>query len=329
MSLRASHTSTLRPIDPSTPEGGVYTSLSDLVRLQYKARGFSFLPKQPMHSLLAGKHASKLRGRGLNFEEIRNYLPGDDIRTMDWKATLRTGKPKVRVYTEELDRPAYMIVDQRLSMFFGSKLKMKSVTAAELGAIGAWRVFDQGDRAGAIIFNDETSIEVRPHRSRNTVLRILGEITRFNHLLSGDAPGSPNPDMLNTVMEQVARQAKHDCLICIITDMLGANEETKRLATQMAQHNDVIVGFVYDPLEEELPAVGKQVFSDGNRQLEVDTSSTRIRDGFSAYFSERFENAKRILLQRDVPLVPISTATDPIQQIQKLLGYARSARRRR
>lgn len=78
---------------------GVYTSLDQLARLRYEARGFSFLPRQPINSLLAGRHASRLRGRGLNFEELRRYQPGDDIRAIDWKVTARTGKTHTRVYT--------------------------------------------------------------------------------------------------------------------------------------------------------------------------------------------------------------------------------------
>ena len=87
--------------DPANEqESGVYASLDQLMRLRYRASGFSFLPRQPIHSILAGRHASRLRGRGLNFEELRNYVPGDDIRTVDWKATARTRKPQVRGYTE-------------------------------------------------------------------------------------------------------------------------------------------------------------------------------------------------------------------------------------
>ena len=113
-------------------EPGVYVELDQLVRLQYRASGFSFLPRQPVHSLLAGRRGSRLRGRGLDFEEIRGYLPGDDIRTMDWRVTARTRKPHVRVYTEERDRPVLLVVDQRLGMFFGSRRAMKSVVAAVL-----------------------------------------------------------------------------------------------------------------------------------------------------------------------------------------------------
>ena len=125
---------------------GVYTSREELVRLRHSARGFSYLPKQPVGSLLAGRKRSRLRGRGLDFDELRHYRPGDDIRTMDWRVTNRTGKPHVRVYTEERDRPVMLVVDQRLPMFFGSRWKMKSVVAAEVAALTAWRVLDVGDR---------------------------------------------------------------------------------------------------------------------------------------------------------------------------------------
>ena len=112
----------------------VHVSLAGLRGLEGRARALSFLPRQPARSALNGRHGSRMRGRGLNFEELRGYLPGDDIRAIDWKVTARTGRPHVRVMTEERDRPALIVADQRMSMFFGSRLNMKSVTAAEAAA---------------------------------------------------------------------------------------------------------------------------------------------------------------------------------------------------
>src|ERR1700754_2540097 len=136
------------------PTPGVYVTLEELTALRTQSRGFSLLPRQPIHSLLAGQHASRLRGRGLNFEEIRRYQPGDDVRQIDWKAALRTRKTHWRVYTEEKERCVVLIVDQRFSRFFASVRNMKSVTAAEAAALAAWRVVDQKDRVGALVFND-------------------------------------------------------------------------------------------------------------------------------------------------------------------------------
>ena len=164
-----------RPRDPkarSAPSGvaKAFVSLEGLLALKHKARGFSFMPRQPVHSVLAGRHASRLRGRGMNFEELRHYLEGDDTRTIDWLATARLASPHVRVYTEEKDRPVLLIVDQRSTMFFGSRHAMKSVAAAEVAALSAWRATSLGDRVGAVVFGDAEIVEVKPQardRRRN------------------------------------------------------------------------------------------------------------------------------------------------------------------
>ena len=255
-----------------------HTTVEALVRLQYKARGFSFLPRQPITSLLAGRHASRLRGRGLNFEELRDYRAGDDIRSMDWKATRRTGKPHVRVFTEERDRSTYLLVDQRAAMFFGSVLNMKSVTAAELAALAAWRTLDQGDRVGAVIFNDTECVVLKPQRSRDHVHRILGEITRMNQALPEISLDAKSPSVsLNEALSKVEHLTTHDCLICVFTDSEGVNDESRRILTRVAQRNDVLAALVYDPLGTALPEMGKVVFSRGDVQLEVDTSVRHLR----------------------------------------------------
>src|SRR5210317_2057994 len=122
----------------------VHVDLAHLRSLKGEARAISFRPRQPSHSILNGQHASKIKGRGLNFEELRHYAMGDDVRTIDWKVTARAGAPYVRVYTEERDRQALLIVDQRMSMLFGSALNMKSVTAAEAAALAAFSVREKG-----------------------------------------------------------------------------------------------------------------------------------------------------------------------------------------
>jgi uncharacterized protein (DUF58 family) len=164
----------------------IHVSLEHLRDLQGPAKGLSFLPRQPSGSVLNGRHASRIRGRGLNFEEIRDYLPGDDIRSIDWKVTARTGSPHVRVFTEERDRPALIVVDQRMSMFFGSKLNMKSVTAAEAAAIAAFRILESKDRVGGIVFDDEHEIEFTPRRSRRAVHSLLNTIAKLNSGLHAD-----------------------------------------------------------------------------------------------------------------------------------------------
>ena len=306
---------------------GVYVTLQDLIRLQYRARGFSFLPRQPIHSLLTGKHASRMRGRGLNFEELRVYLPGDDPRTIDWKVTARTQKPYVRVFTEERDRPAMLVVDQRLSMFFGSKVSMKSVTAAETAALGAWRVLSVGDRVGALVFDDSHIAEVSPHRSRRTVMRILQAVVEKNNALRVDADIEPNPGMLNEVLETVVRKAAHDYLIAIISDFDGADEKTKRIVTRLAQHNDVLAVSIYDPLATDLPDRGRWAVSDGELQIEIDIAQARVRKRVAEFADQRLQSIMSWQRELGVPVLPLTTDEDPATQVRRLLGYAPRVRR--
>lgn len=305
---------------PTAP--GVYVDLDELIRLQFKAKGFSFLPKQPIHSLLAGRHASRIRGRGLDFEELRDYLPGDDPRSIDWKVTARAGTPYVRVFTEERDRAALLVVDQRINMFFGTQVAMKSVVAAQLAALGAWRVFDQGDRVGALVFNDSDAVEVRPHRSRARVMQILQAVVDKNHALRADLEVEPNGAMLNKVLEKASRLAKHDYLVTVISDFHGADEDTRRLLTRMAEHNDVLAALLYDPSKVSPIEGGRIVLSDGELQVELDTDKGKAMRELTDYFSADLQETKAILAKVGIPVLLIDTVEDPAMQIRSILGQA-------
>ena len=232
----------------------IHPTLDDLVRLQYQARDFSLLPRQPVHSLLSGRHASRLRGRGLTFEELRRYRPGDDIRSIDWRATARLRTAQVRVFTEERDRPVLLVVDQRVDMFFGSARTTKATVAAEIAALTAWRTVDRGDRIGAILFDDESFLEIKPRRSRGTVLRICQELVRINERLSAQRPS--NPGQFNGALRRANNLAKHDHLVILVTDYAGDDEVTSELATRLAAHNDVLAVLVYDPLGAAFAGAG-------------------------------------------------------------------------
>jgi len=311
---------------PSAPGGqvagqaGVYAQLDDLMRLRFKASGFSFLPRQPIHSILSGRHASRLRGRGLNFEELRNYLPGDDTRNIDWKVTARTREPYVRVYTEEKDRTVWLLVDQRISMFFGSRWKMKSVVAAEAAAVAAWRVLSQGDRVGAIVFDDTDLQVIPPHRSEERVAQILKKIVEKNHALNARTDIKSGPEMLNRALKRVAALARHDCLVCVIGDGTGIDEDTRKYVTRLTEHNDVISVFVYDPLEQSMPVAGRLVFSDGFSQVEFNTAEKALRAAYSSDFEQRVAKMKATSRRNAIPLLPVHTAAPVLEQVREDLG---------
>jgi uncharacterized protein (DUF58 family) len=300
--------------------GGAYVSLDQLSALETAARDFSFLPRQPVHSILAGRHASRVRGRGLEFEELRPYLPGDDIRSMDWRSTARMGKPYVRVYTEEKDRPALVVVDQRINMFFGTRRALKSVAAAEAAALCAWRILAVGDRVGGWVFGDERLEEVRPARSRAAVTRLLEVVVAQNTALRADSSVRRTPSRLNHALEAVARVARHDHVVIVISDFDGHDQRTRDLLLGLSLHNDVIAMLVYDPFLFELPSAGALVVSDGDLQVELPFGTGRVRRSLAQAADARLRELLEWRGEIGVPVLPISSAEETADQLRRLLG---------
>lgn len=306
---------------------GVYVTLNELLKFGYVAKGFSFLPSQPVHSILSGRHGSKVRGRGMDFSEMKQYVQGDDTRSMDWKATRRTGKPYIRVFNEERDRNVWLVVSQRNSMFFGTKMMMKSVAAAHLTALSAFRVLDSGDRVGAVIYNDESLKFFKPQRSKQGAVHILSEVVKQNQKLHSTNT-SNNNDQLNEALKIVSAAAKHDDLIILIGDGRAMDEESTRYVTTLNTHNDVLAALVYDPMEKALHASSSLFLSDGNISVDVDSSSQAFQKRFSKRQEERAEGLMHLSKKHTIPLFSISTDRPVLDQVQEQLGAAVSARRR-
>jgi uncharacterized protein (DUF58 family) len=298
---------------------GVYADLEDLVRIRFRARDFSFQPRQPVTSVLSGRYGSRLRGRGLDFEELRRYQHGDDLRTMDWRVTARTRSPHVRVFTEEKDRAVLLVVDQRLNMFFGTRNRLKSVTAAELAALGAWRALDVGDRIGAVLFNDEHLVELRPQRSEKNVMAILHGLLAMNRALRADSAVPPAQTMLNHALEKALRLAPHDVLVVVVSDFFGVDARTEQLVTRIAAHNDVLGVLVHDPMRVH-PAAELLRVGDGSRQVEIDLRDARLRDRLVADYRDEQHRIAHFLRRLSAPLLMISNQGDVVEQVRRLLG---------
>ncbi|MEN8194576.1 MAG: DUF58 domain-containing protein [Bacteroidota bacterium] len=299
---------------------GIYISLEELIQLEYIADGFSFLPKQPIHSVLGGRHASRLRGRGLNFEELRGYLPGDDIRNIDWKVTARTQKPYVRVYTEEKERPALIICDQRMPMFFGTKKEMKSVTAAKLAALASWRILKSDDRVGGIVFNDSDITEHKPQRSRSHTQQLLKSVSEYNNELKVSNKIKSNPDQLNEVLDNVVRIAKHDYLIILISDFYGLNDKSNKYLLSLAEHNDVLAFLIYDPIAVEMPEDGKYVLSENELQVELNMNNKKVHSPISNFTTKRLSDVDTRLKKIGIPIFRINNSDDIGKQLRTHFG---------
>ncbi|MBO9445002.1 DUF58 domain-containing protein [Ruegeria sp. R14_0] len=299
----------------------IHVDADHLLRLGPKSRAISLLPRQPARSILNGRHASRLRGRGLNFEELRNYLPGDDIRTIDWKVTARTGKPHVRVYTEERDRPALLLVDQRVSMFFGTQVYMKSVIAAEAAAISAHRVLGQGDRVGGLVFGDTDLAEHRPQRRPAALTRFLSSVGALNCSLRASQRADATVT-LNAVLKQAARIAHTNTLICVFSDFDGLDDSSEILIRELAASNDLILFNISDPSSRELVPNLRLTVSDGDNQIELDSADTGLSDRIRQAMEDRLAQLQTWSRRYGFPIVPLTTAEPTLDQLLRLFGHA-------
>ena len=197
---------------------------------------------------------------------------------------------------------------------------MKSVIAAELAALAAWRVVSVGDRIGSLVFNDTEIVETRPHRSTKTVMQILHHVLKHNHALNAAKVPTQNNDQLNRALQEAQRLSGHDCLIVIISDMSGWNDETLKRIKQLSQHNDVMASLVYDDLEKALPENDTLVLSDGQMQVQVNPRKAEFNRRYTEHFESNVEQLQKELKMHRIPVVPMNTYQSVPDQIKAALG---------
>jgi uncharacterized protein (DUF58 family) len=298
---------------PATELRGPYADLATLVRLRHlKLRGRR---KRPLNrSSHAGMRLSRLRGRGIDFAEVRAYHPGDDVRNIDWRVTARKAKPHTKIYREERERPTMIIVDQTQRMFFGTRTRFKSVTAAETAALLGWQALSTGDRVGGIVFDNVREHIFKPYRSSRTLVRFLHQVVQSNQSLSRLGSAPPR-DTLATALERLRRLAPVGYRVFIVSDFAEFDSHHEPLLVSLTRHNTVVALPVHDPMEQELPPPGSYVVRDGSGRIDLDAADRNVR----RRYRRRFERARDALTQAcqrtGIQLVGISTELSTSDQI--------------
>ncbi|MCB1842932.1 MAG: DUF58 domain-containing protein, partial [Halioglobus sp.] len=259
---------------------------------------------------------------GMEFDEVRVYHPGDDVRTIDWRVTARTGSAHTKLFREERERPVLIVVDQRNSMFFGSSHCFKSVLAAQLGSLLAWSALQAGDRVGGLVFDDHGHSEIRPKRSRRQVLALLSDVERFNHALplASSASATPFADML----ANLRRIARPGSSIFLISDFRAANtSEAREQWFELAKHTEITALACTDPLEMTLPREGTYAVTDGRQRSELNTGDRALRERFSRHVASQRDALSQYLLRLGIPLLSASTDSPPLGLLQTYYGERR------
>ncbi|PID72115.1 MAG: DUF58 domain-containing protein [Desulfobulbus propionicus] len=280
-------------------------------------------PSRSAAAIRAGEHLSHIRGRGMEFSEVRSYHPGDDIRTIDWRVTARSGKVHTKLFHEERERPVLIAVDYRRQMFFATRGRFKAVLASELAARMAWLALAGSNRVGAFLFSEEERIEVRPSGGRRGVLRLLQQMVshpaweRELH-----APFAPEKRLAATII-RLRRVVQPGTMVILISDFAQWDEEVEQQLALMGRHADICLLFCYDPLEADLPECGHYRISDGRSELTIATADAGLRDRYALQFQEHFATIKDFCRSCRVYLQAVSTSDNP-EQVQ-LPGVHRRA----
>ena len=297
--------------------GVVHVSSDELVRYRLQARELKLTSRLPARSTITGGHASRFRGRGMDYLESRDYQPGDDIRSMDWRVTARTNRAHVKLYQEERERPVVVMVDLGPGMFFATQGAFKSVIAARAAALIGWAAIQHGDRIGALFFNG-IHHELRPLGGQRGVMRLIRQLV----VATDPAAALTSPQLdahnsqLNEALLRLHRVARPGSLVYILSDFYAMDADTRRHLQRLRQHNDVVACQIVDAVELAPPPPGRYAVTDGVATGLLDTRSGKRRQAYDDYFSGHHQAVRDLMRQCAVPLRRITTTDNVLQALR-------------
>jgi uncharacterized protein (DUF58 family) len=206
---------------------------------------------------MSGNYLARSKGRGMEFDEVRHYQNGDDIRAIDWRVTARTGKTHTKLFREEVERPVLIATDLSTSMLFGSRLLFKSVQAAHVAALVAWHAKSRGDRIGGVVFNQTNHTELKPRSRQQGVLHYLHSLVKIHadslHSADEKADRKKATEAFEQNCARLRQLAKPGSLVYLITDAFNLSDEAIRHLANVSRHCELVVCMISDPLEQQLP----------------------------------------------------------------------------
>ncbi len=296
-------------------EKGVYVTFDELLGLQERSRAISDGMAVITRNMLQGNRPSKERGRGGAFDQIRNYMAGDDVRNIDWNVTARMGKPYVRVFNEERESPLIVLVDQSSDMFFATRKQMKSVVAAKIAAYLLWMAHNRKRPSGAVILGDETLGVHRPRSNQGHLQGVLNQIVEYNQNLSADEQGKKHTLSFNDALQRLNQVVSKDAFVVLISDFLHIDDESWQLIERLRLRSNVIATPIYDGTAESLPSEGNFLARYANYQAELNFSNTTARAHISQGAKGRIDSLKQRLSESGIPTLMFTTYGDVEQTL--------------
>ena len=284
--------------------------------MRVRAHRLERAPSKRVVGSRAAAHASRLRGRGVDYAESRNYQPGDDIRQMDWRVTARTGRPHTKLFQEERERNTLLVISHNPSMRFGTRVRFKSVQAARAAALVAWAAVHGGDRVGAVGFGPGLNAEVKPGGGPRGALRVLRALVEWDAIVARGGPA----ESLSQALQRAHRLARPGTRVILLTDGFSADAAAEGPLSLLAGHCDVATVLLSDVLEQDAPPPARYaVRSDAGRVL-LDFAAARTRTRWPQLFAERRAILTGMLQRRALRSVVLDTRAEPDAVLMRVLG---------
>lgn len=296
------------PLPSKNGEGLTYIETSQLISLHHEAERIQ-LGVSKIRSLQSGSYRSRFRGRGMEFDEVRPYQPGDDVRTIEWRVTARTGKPHTKLFCEERERAVLLCVDLRQNMMFATQGAFKAVRACTAAALLGWSAEQGRDRIGGLIFSDHQHQEFRPKKGKPALIHLLKGLA--THPAWKDQEDVTDTTNLTQALTRMRRVASPGSLIFIISDFAQINDKDQAQIAQLAQHNELVLLFIYDPIEQELPPAGQYRIRIDQQELTLDTQSKNQRQAHAQQFVQRLSILEQLAKRSNINLLSMPTTDDP------------------
>lgn len=298
------------------PHNPAIADIAALVKLRFGARELKFFPKMNAKNPLLGGHHSRFRGRGMDFEEVRQYQAGDDIRTIDWRVTARTLTPHTKLYREERERPVLIVTDLRPTMFFGAQ-ELKSVTACQVAAALAWAGLNANDRVGGLIFGGQKQCDIRAKRSHHSVLQFIHQLCDFSEQL---IETRENNFSLAEILEDTRRVALPGSTLFLVSDFHDLDKNCEQHLFELARHSDINFCHIHDRLEVQLPPPANYLVSHGEQRFSLNTRATELRQQFEQQYKDRMAYLRNLCLQLKLGCLSFETANPILPVLQQAYG---------
>lgn len=290
----------------------VESILKKVRKIEIKSRGLS-------NDFFSGAYHTAFKGRGMSFSEVREYAPGDDIRSIDWNVTARLRSPYVKVFHEERELTVMLMLDISASSFYGSFALQKAELMAELVAVIGFSAQNNNDKIGVVFFSDKIEKFIPPKKGKSHILRIIREILTIQ-------PSSHNHTNLQIAMEYLNRVLRRKSIVFLMSDFVGYLNEKMHGIT--SRRHDLVGLHLYDAQESTLPQVGliKMADSETGQQYWIDTQERTLQNTLQQSFQQNLNQVRDIFAQNNADLISINTEEDYVKKLHGFFKNRRNAR---